>query len=169
MKRRMFVILALAALILALACGAALADESGTCGSNLTWTFNSSTGELTISGRGDMTSYMGSSEAPWDGFRGNITTLTIEDGATGISGVAFCLCPNLTSVTIPKSVSRIGNSAFYSCPNLTSVTVPNPEAVFGKEVFDKCASSFVLRGWNPSTAKTYAEAEGFTPCKRCYK
>ncbi|MCD7935043.1 MAG: hypothetical protein LUF77_07005, partial [Oscillospiraceae bacterium] len=41
----------------------ALADDatSGTCGENLTWTLNTDTGVLTISGEGEMDNY------EWDG------------------------------------------------------------------------------------------------------
>ncbi|MDO4621246.1 MAG: hypothetical protein Q4B09_11590, partial [Lachnospiraceae bacterium] len=36
---------------------AAQAVEKGTCGENLTWTFDSNGGVLTISGQGEMTDY----------------------------------------------------------------------------------------------------------------
>ena len=41
---------------------AASADQSGTCGENLTWTYNETTHTLTISGSGEMDNYKGSDE-----------------------------------------------------------------------------------------------------------
>lgn len=65
---------------------AALAD-SGTCGDNVSWTFDSTTGVLTISGSGAMTDY-GSNTSPFDGNR-VITKIIIEDGVTSIGIVYF--------------------------------------------------------------------------------
>ena len=68
---------------------------SGTCGDNLTWTLNKSTGELVISGTGFMYgfSYL---NAPWDCL--SIKTVTISEGATRIGDYAFSGCVNLTDV-----------------------------------------------------------------------
>ena len=52
MKRKLWIILALAALILALGAGAALADQNGTCGTNVNWTYTEANHKLTISGTG---------------------------------------------------------------------------------------------------------------------
>ena len=42
----------------------AWADDSGTCGNNLTWTFTESDGTLTISGEGDMYNSNSANEVP---------------------------------------------------------------------------------------------------------
>lgn len=72
-----------------------LADDSGTCGDNLTWAFNNTSGELTISGTGTMTSYPDTSGYPWHSYRSSITKLTIGDNVTCISRYTFCDCENL--------------------------------------------------------------------------
>ncbi len=51
MKRKLWIILALAVLI------AALADSSGSCGTNVTYSFNPAIGAMTISGTGAMMNY----------------------------------------------------------------------------------------------------------------
>ncbi|MBR0463005.1 MAG: hypothetical protein IJJ23_01290 [Clostridia bacterium] len=43
MKRKLWIILALAGLMALLCCAAALADSGGTCGDNVSWTLNTST------------------------------------------------------------------------------------------------------------------------------
>ncbi|MCD8358187.1 MAG: leucine-rich repeat domain-containing protein [Oscillospiraceae bacterium] len=93
---------------------AALADDatSGTCGENVTWSLNTDTGVLTISGSGDMKNYYGV-DPPWDSFKDSITAAVIEDGVTSIGSFAFSWdCSSLTSVTIPNSVTTIGSYAF---------------------------------------------------------
>ncbi|HBZ34751.1 MAG TPA: hypothetical protein DEO38_06605, partial [Bacteroidales bacterium] len=46
--------------------GVAFADDSGTCGDNLTWSYNSSTQTLTITGTGEMANVR---YAPWYSYR----------------------------------------------------------------------------------------------------
>ena len=93
---------------------------SGTCGDNLTWTFDDFTGTLTISGTGDMY-YYDTRIRPW--VVESINAVVIEDGVTKISDHVFEYSTNLTSVTIGDSVTDIGIGAFYSCFKLTSITV----------------------------------------------
>ncbi len=91
------------------------ADKSGTCGYNLTWTLNESTGTLTIEGSGAMKDYSSSSYAPWYTYRQMILSVVIGDGVTNIGNYAFYVCSGLTSITIPNSVTSIGVGAFYYC------------------------------------------------------
>ena len=100
MKWKLWIILALTALILALGAGSALADESGTCGDNVTWTLNTSTGALTITGTGAMTDYTNSSPAPWYSYRSSITSVSIGCGVTRIGNNAFN--GNYSSITYTK-------------------------------------------------------------------
>ena len=91
MKRMLWIALILSALSILL-CGAALADSSGECGENVTWSLNSSTGVLTISGTGAMTDYASSSAVPWYSDRDSITGAVIENGVTSIGNYVFCAC-----------------------------------------------------------------------------
>jgi len=58
----------------------AVADSSGTCGTDVTWSLDGS-GVLTISGTGAMTSH------PWS--ESQVKQVVIESGVTGISNYAF--------------------------------------------------------------------------------
>ena len=93
---------------------------SGTCGDNLTWSFDKSTGTLEISGTGDM--YTIGNSVPWGEY--SITTAIINNGVTSIGGYAFDGCAYLTSVTIPSSATSIGFAAFQGCSSLTNITIP---------------------------------------------
>ena len=92
---------------------------SGTCGENLTWEFNPSTGTLTISGTGAMDDFI--FDKPWEDYKDEMESVIIEDGVTAIGIDAFSYCDNITSVTIPNSVRIVGELAFFYCDNLIDV------------------------------------------------
>ncbi len=95
---------------------------SGTCGDNLTWVFDDE-GTLTISGSGDMVSYMWFSLSSID--LDAIQSIIIEEGVTSIGSNAFVGFENLTSVDIADTVTSIGSGAFYNCTSLTSIEIPD--------------------------------------------
>ena len=113
---------------------------SGTCGKNLTWTFDGSTGALTISGTGDMYSWSYSFSVPWDSSRSLIKSVKIENGVTSIGDYAFSDCDSLTSVSIPDSVTSIGHYAFRYCTSLASITIPDSVTSIGHDAFRYCTS-----------------------------
>ena len=106
--------------------------ESGQCGDNVFYTYNSSTGELVISGTGAMYDH-DSSGSP---FRySDIKSVVIGNGVTTIGDNAFYFCEHLTSVTIPNSVTAIGDLAFAYCENLAYITLPDSVATIGWAAF----------------------------------
>ena len=115
----------------------ASADDSGSCGSNVTYTYTEATKTLVISGTGDMNNY--NSNAPWYSYRTNILTVIIENGVTSIGDFAFKNCSGLISLTIPNSVTSIGSYAFSQCSGLTSVTIPNSVTSISGGVFSQCS------------------------------
>ena len=120
---------------------ASAATYSGTCGDNLTWILNESSGNLTISGIGAMTDYYDSygSRTPWNGNEYYIKTVVIDDGVTSIGSYAFYNCTELTNIAIPDSVQSIGGYAFYKCTALTEITIPNGVTSIGDFVFYNCS------------------------------
>ena len=160
MKRKLWIIPVLAALIALLACGAALAAQSGSCGDNLTWKL-SDAGELTVTGIGQMTEYSFDDRPPWYDLRSSVKSIVIGNRVTSISKWAFEDCSAVTgSVIIPASVTEIGYVAFFGCSGLREVTVLNKDAVIGDtdlDVFQNCAPGFILRGFSGSTALAYAQ------------
>ncbi len=99
----------------------ARADYSGSCGTDVSYSYVESTHTLTISGTGAMADYPDFSEQPWFSYAGEIETVIIEDGVTGIGNCAFLNCTGLTTVTIGTGVTYIGIDAFYNCTNVTDV------------------------------------------------
>ncbi len=133
---------------------------TGQCGENLFWSFDESTGTLTITGNGEMSNY-DRYETPWEDLKDRIQILvlpngmthigdfafadcnvlmptTIPDSVTSIGDYAFSDCYRLTSFTIPDSVTSIGNSALAVCTQLTSITIPNSVKTIGSNAFSNC-------------------------------
>ena len=121
----------------------AFADQSGTCGDDLTWSLKENAGILTITGTGTMTDFESvhdstSNLSPFYSLRDSIRTVIIEDGVTSIGSSAFQYCSEMKSVTIPDSVSDIGYGAFYYCSSLTSVRIPRGVTRLGEVIFTGC-------------------------------
>lgn len=104
----------------------AATDDSGSCGANVTYSFNGATGAMTITGTGPMTDFANKSDAPWDSYRTSITSVTITDGVTSVGKSSFGQCTSLTTVTIGNDVETIGEWAFNDCgAQFTSLTLGN--------------------------------------------
>ena len=139
MKRPLSVILILAmvvSLLAGLAITANAATYSGTCGENLTWTLDSETGVLEITGTGEMKNWL--ANAPWYSYRNSIKSVSIDGGVTSIGRNAFSDCTELTSMTISEGVTSIGRFAFSGCTGLTSVMIPDSITSVGHGVFMGC-------------------------------
>ena len=116
------------------------AVRTGSCGDNVTYSLDTSTGVLTISGTGDMKNY--SSYSPESPFycTSEIKSVIIDNGITSIGDYAFYKCRSLTSITIPNSVISIGEWAFIECTSLESITIPNSVTSIGRNAFCDCTS-----------------------------
>ncbi len=110
------------------------AATSGTCGDNLTWSYNDTNYVLTISGTGAMNDYS-SYNRPWESYEDSIKTVVIEDGVTTVGKYAFYDFGSLTSVTIPDGVTSIGNYAFYVCTSLASISVDSDNQYYSSDEY----------------------------------
>ena len=112
----------------------------GTCGENVTWTYDEDSYTLTIIGTGPMDDYDSSSSEPWAGYQGLIQTVVISEGVTSIGDGVFCNCENITSVSLPDSLLSINSSAFTSCTSLSNITIPKNVSEIGIDAFCDCPS-----------------------------
>lgn len=122
-----------------------LADDgdpavSGSCGANLNWAFDESTGTLHISGTGEMEDYVGAAlpPTPWYHLKDSITKVVIGDGVTSIGDASFYRCDKITDVRIPESVTDIGQEAFFECKSLIKVEIPKNVESIGMSAFMDC-------------------------------
>ena len=134
---------------------------NGKCGTNVYYSYNSTTTTLSIFGTGAMADYT-SRNIPWDdSYRTEITTVVIGDGVTSIGSMAFNGCTGLTSIEIPASVMTIGHDAFNSCTSLKSITIPASVTSIGDFAFIYCTS---LESVEIPASVTYIGGEVFYGC-----
>lgn len=111
-------------------------EETGSCGPNVTWNFESSTGILTISGNGSMNDY-NTDTSPF--YKNNdIKRVVIKDGVNAIGSDTFSYCESLTSVAFSDSVTSIGEGAFSFCTGLEDITVGNGVTAIEDYAFFHC-------------------------------
>ena len=127
-------------------------DTSINGGADVTWSYDTSTKELTISGSGAMM-YYGSAEdnnhqwhstAPWSHFDSEIEKVIVGDDVTYIGSYAFAYCTALTSVSLPASVTALGNYVCYSS-NVARIDIPSTTAAtIGTGGFDACPAGLQI-------------------------
>ena len=146
---------------------------SGSCGNNLTWSFDPNTRVLTIAGSGAMRDYSlfysysypytSTTSAPWRSFCNQITALSLPEGLSGIGQYAFYGCTALRSVTLPESLDLVEYSAFAGCSNLTKVEVLAPGCnFFNKTGTLGVSGTTTVYGYTSSSAQFYAEKYGYS-------
>ena len=125
---------------------------SGTCGDNLTWTYDVTTNTLTISGTGAMYDYetdpFDMNDGPWGTYASKIKNIVIEDGVTSIGDYAFYRCEAVESIAIGSDVGSIGSYAFSYCFELKNITVNNNNSYYSNDeygvLFNKYKTTLVL-------------------------
>ncbi|MCD7886974.1 MAG: leucine-rich repeat protein [Clostridiales bacterium] len=151
----------------------ATVSTSGTCGSNVKWSY--SNGTLTISGSGKMYDYS-TKDAPWssdycedhygdyyeDYFETRVKKIVVGSGVTYIGANAFGDLDNVTSVTLPSTVTSIGADAFEGLERLTSITLPSKQTTIGAPAFEDCALTSVTI---PATVTSIGR-EAFAECSK---
>ena len=115
---------------------------SGSCGESLTWSLNSA-GDLTISGTGDMASFIATG-APWAEYRDQIKLVIVGQGVTSIGSSAFQDCENLETVRLPNTLTALGEAAFLRCGKLTNVSLPASLKSVGEDCFTGCEKLVLL-------------------------
>ena len=130
----------IAAIISLMCFTVAFAVNSGTCGSNVSWTFNEESKELLISGSGSMTDYSSADYVPWRSFTDQITKITVSEGVTTIGKYAFSGCKKAEEISIPDGITTIGYGAFDNCSALKSITLPASVTKINSAPFYYCTS-----------------------------
>ena len=122
------------------------AIQTGICGDKVTWSLDTDTGVLTISGTGNMSDLIRkegrtnvySNFPAWNDYSSMIKTVIISEGVTSIRKNAFIGCSNLTSVSIPEGITSIGEDAFNGCSSLPSIKIPESVTSIGNNAFRNC-------------------------------
>lgn len=85
---------------------------SGSCGDNVTWSYDANSCTLTISGSGDMEDYDATYDRddetyynptyPWPS---SVAKLVVKDGVTRLGSFAFYKCTSLVEVSLPHTTA----------------------------------------------------------------
>lgn len=125
----------------------ASAVVTGTCGDNMTWSYDTDTCILTISGTGDMYDYeLGkgyggteTSTSPWNGqYRKQIKKIVVSDGITSIGNCAFYHCINLEEIILPEGLLSIGEKAISRCDILKEINIPDSVTLLEESFISQC-------------------------------
>jgi hypothetical protein len=105
----------------------------------------SSTGILTLTGKGAMPDY-NYNDAPWEAFKSFIVRIDVGEGITSVGRCAFYGCTALKTVNLPETVGKIGEYAFYGCNTLANLTIPENVSYIGAYAFRRAALTDVTFG-----------------------
>ena len=112
---------------------------SGTIGSNISYTYDSSTGTLTLTGTGEIDLESAEEEPGIEGDT-ELKKVIIKEGITNIPEGMFEDCTALVEVQIAKSVKYIGSEAFAGCTSLTKIEIPEGITRLESATFADCTS-----------------------------
>ncbi len=115
-------------------------SAEGVLSSSMSWTFEKSTGTLSINGSGDMPDYSSGVTPPWQDFSDGITNIVISSGVTGIGPYSFKGLNYLRTVTLPDTLSEIGKAAFAECDVLEAIVIPGSVRSIEDSAFSGCTS-----------------------------
>jgi|GEM_PF-7128858 len=110
----------------------AAGETSGSCGENLTWSYDSQTSVLSIDGTGDMKDYQ-NIYAPWRSY--GIKSVIISEGVTSVGYGAFSGCTSLSEVIFPTTMVELKDAAFSGCSSLSSIELPDNLIRIGANAF----------------------------------
>lgn len=114
-----------------------IAFSNGTCGDNVTWTYDFDTYELRLSGFGKTYDYLnekGGNHTPWFDWSTLIYSIVVEPGITGLGDGLFYEVYFPTKVTLPEGLETIGDRTFYRVLS-KNLSIPSTVKKIGKEAF----------------------------------
>lgn len=125
----------------------ASADDNGSCGTGIKYSFTSADGVMTISGSGKMKNYLNVGSAvncPWKDYKQDIKKVIFTDGVQSVGNYSFYGCTQLTQVIISDTVTDIGNNAFDECSKLSQVTIGNKVQKISGNAFNNTAITSIV-------------------------
>ena len=111
---------------------------SGSLGANITYTFDSETGVLTVTGTGATCGHSGSHQ--FGDNNTEIKKLIIGEGITDIGRYCFSHLTALTEIEFPSTLQTIGFYFFGYCSSLTELSFPDSVTDLYGSAFGYCPS-----------------------------
>lgn len=98
--------------------------DSGICGDNMTWKYDSDSRTLTFNGSGDMYYYSRLEDIPWNIYLPTLKTVVIGDEISSVSNYSFYNATKLANLTMPLSLSAAGDgTTWYNCSNIKTLSL----------------------------------------------
>lgn len=128
------------ALCLIIACMLCVSAETvtGNVNTNISWSYDTESATLTISGSGELPTYGMVSIFAGEDFFDKVESVVIEEGITKINDYNFYFCQQLSSITLPESLTYIGTQAFAYVRNLERIHFPAAMVGMGNYPFLSC-------------------------------
>ncbi len=101
---------------------------------DVTWLYEGDIGRVTFKGIGSVPDFSEANPAPWSSYLGDIQTIEVKEGVTGIGANAFAGAVKLLRVETGGGMEVIGETAFAECPMLLFVDIAAIKRI-GKEAF----------------------------------
>ena len=112
-------------------------EETSGSYENLEWYFNKYTGELYITGEGNMPDFE-NELVPWHQCMERVRKITIAGELTSISNGAFEICPVAIVVNIEADIEIIHTDAFENCHNIRAIYLPASVKIIEECAFRHC-------------------------------
>ena len=126
---------------------------TGSCGENVTYTYEPVSRTMTISGTGEMyNGWTSGSQTPWYYVRDEIRHVVIGEGVTSVGSYSFNVGLSVESVEFPTTLQYVGTFAFGQCSKMTSFTLPEGVTIIGSKAFRLCSAMTEIH--LPSTLKS---------------
>ena len=155
-KTSSLLLLILLLMISAVSCGSkSAASASGGCGDGLSWSYDSSTQILSITGNGTMTDHTSSADVPWAAAKGSVKAITISEGVLNVGDYAFYGFSALESVSLPSTLRSVGKFSFAFCSKIKNVTLPSSVETIKESAFEGCSA--LGAAFVPASVKTLGE------------
>ena len=106
-------------------------------GVSLTWSYDTESNVLTISGDGPMFDFLYNDDAPWIRYKTMCEQIVFEGNVTTVGNNSFYEFDSLTDIYLPDSIVRIGDSAFYAS-SVSNIRFPALLTDIGTTAFYRC-------------------------------
>lgn len=140
MKKRIILFTLFLLACVSLCAGTAEAKvHTGKWGGNVTWTYNTVTKTLIITGSGEIANVPGCVHQPgWFNFYDDVETVKIQGNITRIGSEILEMFSSLKKVEMPNTVRSIGKHAFCYCVRLKEISFSSELEVLEAAAFDCC-------------------------------
>lgn len=109
-------------------------SASGKTEEGFSWSWEKSSGILTVNGSGAMPNY-NSSSMPWYDVIPYATEIIVSEGITSIGKYAFYKAENAKNIVLPNTLTTINERAFEYCSSVEELIIPDTVTSIGYGTF----------------------------------